>query len=102
MATLTTPHQLELSDLKRDWIERTVAEVLGLAEAGKLVEVWSTDDLHALVAEAPYEVNWWGCLAAKMRNKGLIIRTGSIPSKRPEANGRWIATWKVRVAPAGQ
>ena len=90
--------QLELAELKRDWIERTVEVVQGLARAGALPQPdWSSDELHALVAEQPAQVNWWGCLVAKLRNKRLIYRTGSKPSSRPEANGRWVGTWKFKA-----
>lgn len=91
------PHRVDLGDLKRKWIDEAALKVAELAEAGKLPEPdWSSDDLHTLLTKQPEQLNWWGCLMAKLKNEGKIIRTGSKPSSRPEANGRWIASWKYQ------
>jgi len=99
----TAIHQLELSDLKRDWIEEAALLVKGLAERGQLPDLFSSDDLHVLLPNKPKDGNWWGCLMAKLRNEGKIIRTGSKPSTRESRNGAWIGAYRWRrVSPAGQ
>ncbi len=82
-------HQLELADLKRDWVEESTTRFPALA----LPAVWSTDDLHGLLPR-PQEQNWFGVLMAALRNRGLIVKAGYKPSTRPEANGRVIALWR--------
>lgn len=97
------PHRVELGDLKRKWIDEAALKVAELAEAGKLPEPdWSSDDLHTLLTKQPEQLNWWGCLIAKLRNQRMIKRTGSKPSTRDTRNGAWIGTYKwQQVAPAG-
>ncbi len=83
-------YQLELADLRRPWVDEvmpTLAALLpGLGE-------FTADDLHGKLPE-PEHHNWYGVLVACARNAGLIERVGARPSKRPEANGRWLAVWK--------
>lgn len=89
------PHRVELGDLKRKWIDEAALKVAELAEAGKLPEPnWSSDDLHTLLTQQPSELNWWGCLMAKLKNEGKIVRTGSKPSTRESRNGAWIGAYK--------
>lgn len=89
-ATIKTGVQLDL--LERDWIYDS--SVLALeAMTGK--EYFTSDDLHECIP-APSNLNWWGALIASMRSKGMIHRVGYGPSKRPEANGRVVALWRVK------
>ena len=78
--------QLELADLKRDWVEESAARFPALS----LPAVWSADDLHGLLPQ-PQERNWFGVLLASLKNRALIEKVGYKPSTRPEANGRGIA-----------
>lgn len=82
-------HQLELAELKRDWVQESSASFAALT----LPAVWSADDLHGLLPE-PQERNWFGVLMAALKNRGLIEKAGYKPSTRPEANGRVIALWR--------
>jgi hypothetical protein len=84
--------QLELSAIKRDWIQSAAPEVLRYA--GTVAE-FTTDDLRGVVPE-PECRNWWGCVLAALKNEGRIVETGRRPSKRPEANGRKISAWRLR------
>ena len=81
---------IQLDLLKRDWCERMESSVLALM-AGR---PFTSDDLHPWL-DAPEHCNWYGVLMARMKNKGLAERIGYRPSKRPEANGRPIAIWRI-------
>jgi hypothetical protein len=83
--------QLELSDLKIDWCNRMAERVLGQMRGKE----FTSDDLHPIL-EQPAHENWHGILLAKMCNTGLIERTGSKPSTRPERNGGWVGIWKLK------
>ncbi len=86
--------QLELSTLKRDWIEsaaRVFSRMLLLEEIPKS---FTTDLLHESL-EAPLDPNWMGCLMAKLRNQGRVRVIGRVTSKRKEANGRKINVWEA-------
>ena len=80
--------QLDL--LQRDWCDRSESVVLAQM-AGRM---FTTDDLHP-VLDAPEHQNWWGVLLARLKNKGRVERAGYQPSRRPEANGRPVAVWRV-------
>lgn len=83
--------QLELATVKRDWIDDAAWSLEPiLHRLGR----FTTDDLHPLVP-APANKNWWGILAAQLKNKGLIRRVSAAPSRRPEANGRLVSVWEV-------
>ncbi len=85
-------HQLELTQLKRSWIEDALL-VIVRASSAMLPEVFSTDDIHAILPE-PAHPNWYGVLLAKLKNIGVVERFGDRPSKRPQANGRRVAVWR--------
>jgi hypothetical protein len=84
-------HQLELSGLRRDWIEAAVEDWPIIVRS--LPPLWTTDDLHQHLGDAE-EPNWYGVLCASLKAKGLIARVGYRPSQRPEANGRVVAVWR--------
>ena len=81
--------QLDL--LQRDWCDN--AEPLLIANMRGAS--FTSDDLHEQFI-APQHGNWWGVLMARMKNKGLVEKVGYRPSKRPEANGRPIAVWRIK------
>lgn len=81
--------QLELAALKRDWIEDAKRSF----KSAVLPEVWTVDELRFWTRQ-PDHPNWWGCLAASLKNQGLIERVGYQPSTRPAANGRVVAVWR--------
>lgn len=85
-------HQLELTDIKRDWIEDAFQSLLPMLPS---LGEFTSDDLHGRLPE-PSNVNYFGCLMAKLRNEGLIERVNARPSKRPESNGRLISVWRVK------
>ena len=82
----------QLNLLQRDWCEQ-------MEEHVKIIfgrwNTFTSDDLHKSIEE-PHHHNWYGVLMARMKNKGLVERVGYQPSKRPEANGRPIAIWKIK------
>ena len=84
-------NQLELSELKRCWIDE--AALRFKVHAPRLGQ-FTNEDLHRLFP-APEHPNWWGVLFAQLRNKGLIRRVSARSSNRPEANGRLISVWEV-------
>ena len=86
-----TPHQLELSSVKRDWIEEATETFLAFRHS---LRDFTTDDIRPLLPE-PENVNWVGILMAKLKNKGLVRRVSARPSERPEANGRLVSVWEA-------
>lgn len=81
--------QLELSELKRAWID-DVAEKIAALNGLK----FSSDDIHKYAAQ-PDHPNWFGCLIAKLRCTGKIREIGRVKSARPERNGAKISLWIV-------
>ncbi len=86
------PIQLELTGIKRDWIEDVAPRVVSIAPG---LGQFTADDLHERIKPGPQHLNWWGCLLAKLSNAGLLRKAGYRASKRPEANGRVISVWEV-------
>ena len=84
-------HQLELTTIKRQWIDDAASQFALMAHK---LGAFTFDELHNLLPQ-PEHKNHWGCLAAFLRNKGFIRRINAVPSKRPEANGRLISVWQV-------
>ena len=85
-------HQLELTDLRRDWVEDAVAVILR-ASTATLPDLFTADDLHGIL-QPPSNKNWFGIALAKLSNTGKVEKAGYQPSKRPEANGRIVAVWR--------
>lgn len=83
--------QLELGTMKRDWVEDAAAQLVALLPG---LGEFTFDDLHPILPK-PENENWFGVLAAKLRNHGLIRRVGAVASRRPEANGRLISVWRA-------
>ena len=81
----------QLNLMQRDWIEGCVPFIARQFTG----YTFTSDDLHGLL-DAPAHSNWWGVLMAVCKNKGLVERVGYQPSRRPEANGRPIAIWKIK------
>lgn len=83
--------QLELKALKRQWLDDSASQFALFAHK---LGAFTFDDLHRLLPRPEHE-NWWGVLAAKLKNQGLIRRVNAVPSRRPEANGRLVSVWEV-------
>lgn len=81
--------QLELTTIKRQWIDDAVASFPSL----KLPPVFCADDLHKHLPE-PTEANWLGCFFAVLRNSKRIRRVGYKVSERPSRNGAEVKTWE--------
>lgn len=81
--------QLDL--LQRDWCDNAEPIVAERMRGHQ----FTSDELHEIFI-APENGNWWGVLMARMKNKGMVERIGYQPSRRPEANGRPIAIWKIK------
>lgn len=92
MTTALHPHQLELSTLKRSWVESAIPVVM---DHIKDELPFVSDSLHGILPE-PEENNWFGLLIAQMKRRGLIERTGYMASERPERNGAVIAIWRKK------
>jgi hypothetical protein len=80
--------QLELTDLRREWIDEACERFPTL----QLPENWSAEDLHNLLP-APIHCNWWGVLTAKLKCARLIDCVGYQTSTRPERNGGVVRVW---------
>ena len=84
-------HQLELSELQRDWVADAAMAFPGFFTRSQR---FTTDDLHPLLPK-PENHNWFGVLMAKLKNQGRIKRVSAVASTRPEANGRLLSLWEV-------
>ena len=83
--------QLELSELKRDWIDESALHFECFMERD---QKFSADDLHRWLDAPPHD-GWWGCLMSKLRCSGKIREVGRVRSTRPERNGAKISLWEV-------
>lgn len=83
----------QLSLLDRPWV-REQAQVVLTALQGK---EFTADEVHGVVTSQPDNVNLYGALMARLRCTGKIEKVGYQPSKRPEANRRVVAVWRVKV-----
>jgi len=83
--------QLELSGLRREWIEDAAPRVVTLLPS---LGTFTADDLRGRIPEPP-QPNWFGCLIARLRNTGLIQEAGRVKSTRPERNGAKISAWRA-------
>lgn len=82
-------NQLELSEIKRAWIDDSALHFDCFMEQG---EKFTADDLHKWLDAPPHD-GWWGCLVAKLRCAGKIQEAGRVKSKRPERNGAKVTLW---------
>jgi hypothetical protein len=87
-----TGHQLELSALKRTWIDESAA-VLDSKLLRRGVQM-TAETIRQYVTEPPHP-NWIGCLTAALRCKGRIKEVGRVKSNRPERNGAKITLWEA-------
>jgi len=83
--------QLELSSLKRDWIDLAAEQFKGLVASKPQ---FTSDDLM-IGLSTPENPNWVGCLIAKLRKAGRIREIGRVKSTRPERNGAKITLWQT-------
>lgn len=82
----------QLSLFTRPWLDEAESLVLAHFPTGTQ---FSSDDVHQIVSR-PEVDNWVGVLFARLRSKDLIKRVGSVVSKRPEANMRWIGVYEAK------
>jgi hypothetical protein len=81
----------QLSLFQRTWLDDAESVVLERLRQRE----FSSDDVHDVVP-APDVNNWMGVLFARLRCKGLVERVGSAKSRRDEANGRWVGTYRIK------
>lgn len=81
--------QLELANLKRDWIDDAVTRFM----AATKLQAFTTDDLHKIIPE-PSQRNYWGSLMARLKKEKRIRKIGFRVSERPSANSRPISLWE--------
>lgn len=84
-------NQLELTSIKRDWIDESIPKVLHFCRGLKSFE---SADLHDMLGE-PMHPNWFGILFARLRKAGLIEHVGFGPSKNKASNGSAVYFWKL-------
>lgn len=89
----TTPHQLELTDVRRSWIDAAIPLVVERIKDG---QSFSADNLHTFLP-APEHLNWYGILCASLKRRGLIVNAGYATSTRPERNGAKVGLWKAKA-----
>ena len=86
-------YQLELSDLRRPWVDEALPRLAAMLPT---LGQFTADDLHGRFPE-PQHCNWYGVLVASARRARLIKRVGDKISSRKEANGRRVAVWEAAV-----
>jgi hypothetical protein len=83
--------QLELKAIKRQWLDDAASQFALFAHK---LGLFTFDDMHQKLP-TPEHPNWYGILAAKLKNEGHIRRVTATPSRRPSANGRLVSVWEV-------
>jgi hypothetical protein len=83
---------LDLTTVRRSWINDHKPVVMNYA---RIVDKFTTDDLHPLFHPEPSVPNWIGCLIRQLARSGSIRSIGYTQSKRPVSNGRAIAVWTI-------
>jgi len=83
---------LDLSEIRRSWIEENKPVVLAFCRPGAR---FTTDDLHPLFTREPEIPNWIGCMMRQLAYRKIIRRVGYTASQRPVSNGRAIAVWTL-------
>jgi hypothetical protein len=89
---MNTCYQLELTEIKRAWLDDAIARFKSL----NLPSTWTADDLHKSLPR-PDSDAWWGVLMAKLKNTGVVRCVGYTPSARPERNGGVVRVWEMVV-----
>ena len=88
---MKTENQLELSELKRAWIDDALDKVNARAFS---IGNFTADDLRQYIGEPPHP-NWTGCFIASLRCSGRIREVGRVRSNRPERNGAKIGLYEA-------
>ena len=83
-------HQLELTAIKRAWLDEAVA---AFESRSFSIGTFTADDLHQYLPKPDHD-GWWGCLVAKLRCASRIREVGRVRSARPERNGAKITLWQ--------
>jgi hypothetical protein len=84
-------HQLELSEMKRAWIDEALTAFNARAFS---IGTFCADELHQYLPPPDHD-GWWGCFVAKLRCAGRIKEVGRVKSTRPERNGAKVTLWQV-------
>ena len=87
---MKTRHQLELSEMRRDWIYDAVR----LFPSIGITKPFTTDQLHNFFTRPPHD-NYWGSLMARLKKQNYIRKIGYKVSDRPSANSRPVSLWEV-------
>lgn len=82
--------QLELSTLRRTWIEEVKENFWKLGGRKQI----SSDDIHEFFGAPPHP-NHYGSLFAQLQNAGMVREIGRVKSKRVERNCAKISLWEV-------
>jgi hypothetical protein len=85
--------QLELSELKRDWIDDAEKDFFN--NRSILPAQFTSEHVLSMSLISPPHPNWVGCLMARLRNTGRIREVGRVRSSRPERNGAKITLWAI-------
>ena len=80
--------QLELTAIKRAWIDEAAAKFNSLP----LPATFTNDDLHSLLP-VPAHPNWFGVLLASLKAQGRVRCEGYRASARKERNGGVLRIW---------
>ena len=85
-------NQLELTSIKRDWVEQSIPRVEMFFDGKE----FTSDDLHRIL-DAPDHANYFGVLIATMKKRGLIKEVGYEVSTQPERNKARVLKWRMGV-----
>ena len=83
--------QLELSEMRRDWIDLYAPTVVALLPA---LGDFTADDLRGKIPDPPHP-NWFGSLIARLRKLKLVVEVGRVRSTRSKRNGAKISAWRA-------
>ena len=89
---MKTENQLELSEIKRAWIDDAVDWFLN--RRPRDIHQFTVEMLHGYLPPPPHP-NWYGCTMAALRDSGKIREVGRVRSNRPERNGAKISLWET-------
>lgn len=85
----TDQYTLPLDEVKNEWLKNAEKKFPFMI----LPEEFTADDVRELLP-SPVEPNWMGCLLAKLRNTGAVVKCGWAKTTRPERNGAEIRAWR--------
>ena len=83
--------QLQLDELKRDWIDSAIPKAL---EVIRDMGQWEAHDLLPYIGQLPVP-NYVGSLIAHLKRDGAIREVGFGASKNPKSNSSRVIFWKA-------